>query len=221
MASTSRSVVEGYMRQELNIITHMNDDQNKLSRIVHFISVFAFGKQDSIKLLFLDVDGVLNTVFDNGLRDDLIQHLAHIIDETKCKIILSTTWRLKQHYKDQLFDALTAKGQIDIGNVYLGDTPLIGNGFIRAFEIESCLSDMNMFYNVISWVAIDDTELNDPPVFDYSQRFFIKNKCQKFMNNHFVKTSDNQGLTKRKMNDAIRILNPRALQSILERGASL
>lgn len=58
-----------------------------------------------MKVLFLDIDGVLNhqKYYTNGRRDVSyplseicpvsIQHLNHIVAETGCKVVISSTWR--------------------------------------------------------------------------------------------------------------------------------
>eukprot|EP01084_Bolivina_argentea_P088981 160646_1 len=200
-----RILVDGYIRCLKRELDEIECTDDSLSKIVNVIYTWYFGKQD-IKLLFLDVDGVLNTKYDNGLRDDLIKHLAKIIECTNCKIILSSTWRLKESYKQELFDALKQKGNIDIDNVYIGDTPLISNGFVRALEIKSTLNDISVLHNVVSWCAVDDDDLGNPLLFN-NQQWYIKDECKKFMRNHFVKTNENMGLIATKMKQAIRILN--------------
>lgn len=59
-----------------------------------------------MKVLFLDCDGVLNhtpdfrVVAEEGfiyrLNCDLIDNLKHVIEETSCKIVLSSAWRLME-----------------------------------------------------------------------------------------------------------------------------
>lgn len=69
-----------------------------------------------MKLLFLDIDGVLNSekfyksrVRVDGLRNEIdleaVLLLEHIIRQTRCSIVLSSTWRLSQNYKNDLCDA--------------------------------------------------------------------------------------------------------------------
>ena len=211
MASKARLATVGYIRQNLWLQSN-NEDISSL--ITDLIFVFYFGKQD-IKLLFLDVDGVLNTQWDTELREDLIQNLGQIIHKTNCKIILSSTCRLHQLHKIQLFHELKQKGDVNIDGIYIGDTPHIANGLIRALEIESSLSDMNTIYNIIAWCAIDDDNLEDPLLFT-TDSWYIKRKCKQLMKNHFVKTSAAMGLTKNKMTEVIRILTDSQLCTLYE-----
>lgn len=57
-------------------------------------------KIKTLKILFLDIDGVLNNYTTKtkyrgctGLDNTLIPHVKRIIKETKCKVVLSSTWR--------------------------------------------------------------------------------------------------------------------------------
>ena len=49
------------------------------------------------RILFLDVNGVLNSRDDcgpNGLGDSHLRQLKRIVDETGCQIVLTSSWRL-------------------------------------------------------------------------------------------------------------------------------
>lgn len=66
------------------------------------------------KILFLDVDGVLNTLADcremtfAPLNQHLLQKLAAIVHVTKCDIVLSSSWRHYPEYQDALDKAFLA-----------------------------------------------------------------------------------------------------------------
>jgi len=65
-----------------------------------------------MKVIFLDVDGVLNTIrsvgiFGSGyLCEKSIMLIRHIVDQTDAKIVLSSTWRKYPESKEQLDQAL-------------------------------------------------------------------------------------------------------------------
>ena len=88
---------------------------------------------ESIKILFLDVDGVLN-----GNRV-CFKNLEQIIINTKCKIVLSTTWRLNENHKASLFRMMSEYfKEIYTGNIdgiknelVIGDTPDVEFIFIN------------------------------------------------------------------------------------------
>lgn len=71
-------------------------------------------------ILFLDVDGVLNShayvrrggslsCRSDGIDPEAVKHLQRIIDETKCTIVLSSTWRTIYSLK-VMREKLRAKG---------------------------------------------------------------------------------------------------------------
>ena len=61
-------------------------------------------KQDKLKIIFLDVDGVLNckSTPDRcygyiGIEDEKVNHLKRIVEETSAKIVLISSW--KEYWK--------------------------------------------------------------------------------------------------------------------------
>lgn len=61
-----------------------------------------------MKVIFLDVDGVLNTR-PGSLDAAKLQLLTQIVQETGAQIVLSSTWRKHQHLKNRLQSALSAR----------------------------------------------------------------------------------------------------------------
>lgn len=63
-----------------------------------------------MKVIFLDIDGVLNNdedLFnDTCLNNKLIENLKLIVDTTKAKIVLSSTWRVVPNSVRRLMDKL-------------------------------------------------------------------------------------------------------------------
>lgn len=74
---------------------------------------------EKIKVLFLDIDGVLNSRYwyytrkreynrENEFDPDCVRMVKHIIKATGCKIVLSSVWRLdeenRKEVRDQGFD---------------------------------------------------------------------------------------------------------------------
>jgi len=141
-----------------------------------------YPNKQNICLLFLDVDGVLNThnrekakkdKFALSLSRNLIERLKIIVTSTKheCKICLSSAWRLNKHAVEYLKKQLIAMADIDVQRTIIGQTPSIPlNDHItncvqqRAFEIRSYLLNdhaLKNTYNVISFCVIDDLDLSD------------------------------------------------------------
>jgi len=149
-----------------------------------------------VKILFLDVDGVLNGEHYGygGVDDSLLFLLKTIIDETGCKIVLSTTWRLNQSARATLLHFMKARADINVEDIIIGDTPSL-KGKKRAFEIESFLKsdDFQRHYVATKWCAVDDLPLQQ----QYPQ----------FMENHFIRTNYRTGITAQDAVRAVSILN--------------
>jgi len=78
-------------------------------------------------VLFLDVDGVLNTSQMPGrhaLHPKLLKRLAAVVHATGCEIVLSTTWRLERANAEVLLSALEMVGVAR--SVVVGATPVVG-----------------------------------------------------------------------------------------------
>ena len=139
-----------------------------------------FSKQD-ISLLFLDVDGVLNTNDRDESKKDKallslsrqhIERLKMIITSTNvsCKICVSSAWRLNKYSLQYLKKRLVAIGDIDCDNIIIGQTPSIPyNHDInnvedqRVLEIKTYLNGNGILksrYNLVSFCVIDDLDLS-------------------------------------------------------------
>ena len=155
-----------------------------------------------MKIIFLDIDGVLNChhtkeyiagyVF---VSDDKIQLLKKIIDKTGAQVVLSSTWRwgwiLKEHNLNcsneeiWLFESLLEK--LSEYNIELLDyTRELGN---RSDEISNWLNN-HAEERVESYVILDD----------------VSDELSDHMDN-LVETDPEYGLTDVDAKEAIRILN--------------
>ncbi len=158
-----------------------------------------------MKILFLDVDGVLNCqriIFeaykvrrDYGIVDEkkdylamldetMISRLNKIIEQTEAKVVISSSWR-QLHPLDELIWMLEQKG---FKGSVIGKTPKIGGK--RGYEIEHWL-DHNE--GVENYVILDD---NSDMLFPQMS--------------HFVKTEfygEDGGLQDNDVEKAIKILN--------------
>ena len=147
------------------------------------------------KILMLDVDGVLNNHAilraqpTNGvfveLGDDLLALLKRIVDQTKCEIVLRSTWRLR---KDNTMKLRRAFHKIGIDHKFRV-TPNL-NAHKRRFEIEQWIRD-NLFEKAAIVVVLDD---------DRSAEI-----QEEFPNviTQFVGTNAYEGLTERAFNEVI------------------
>ena len=159
----------------------------------------------SISIIFLDVDGVLNSVQTQmcGIDKVHLDNLDYIIkhSDNQCKIVLSTTWRNNENTKQQLLDTLQKELNIegDINDFVIGSTPLLSNKQ-RANEIDGYFKInkkiLNKRYKIESWVALDDMSLDKP-----------NDECKQIMKGHFVKINSEFGLTADHAKMAVNILN--------------
>mmetsp|Transcript_33376 Transcript_33376/g.92314 ORF Transcript_33376/g.92314 Transcript_33376/m.92314 type:complete len:225 (-) Transcript_33376:170-844(-) len=153
-----------------------------------------------VKLLFLDVDGVIN-VPGRGMDRRLLSNLRGIIDETNCKIVLSSDWRCTAATRNEIRGILRA-----FGMDYISCTPPSRSPFqarrpeeIIAWihehngRVDSGNGELSGLGKVEQWVAIDDRPLLSEPSGTH-------------MRGHFVQTSLVNGLTAEKAQMAKRIL---------------
>jgi hypothetical protein len=67
--------------------------------------------QKKLKLLFLDVDGVLNMGSSQGhFEDSMLKYLKEIVDETNAYIVLSSTWKYNENNRNILQKTLHLNG---------------------------------------------------------------------------------------------------------------
>eukprot|EP00029_Vermamoeba_vermiformis_P013100 TRINITY_DN8022_c0_g1_i1.p1 TRINITY_DN8022_c0_g1~~TRINITY_DN8022_c0_g1_i1.p1 ORF type:complete len:145 (+),score=6.68 TRINITY_DN8022_c0_g1_i1:79-513(+) len=142
-----------------------------------------------MKVLFLDVDGVLLINPREGFRRVAMLQLKRIIDETDARIVVSSTWRYFRNSLDRLKLMLQNAGIPEI----LSTTPSLRHK-TRQDEILTWIQEWNKQVGnekVTSWVAIDDIEL------DSDAR----------LEDHFVKIDPEIGLDEISANLVITMLN--------------
>lgn len=112
--------------------------------------------QSKYRILFLDVDGVLNSYKTGGryaLKRNCLRRLQKIIDKTQCKIVLSSTWRMDEYALKRLRRVLSYR------NIKIFDTtPVLGKH--RGLEIAEWLDTHK---DEISKYAIldDDSDMEE------------------------------------------------------------
>ena len=149
-----------------------------------------------MKILFLDVDGVLNNEETEnktpigyiGIMDSKVKLLSQIIENTGTKVVISSDWRLCYNEEKEDYQYLIDKLQ-KCGIQIFDKTPdLMWQR--RGLEIETWL---NKHEDVESWVVLDDIYFND-----FGRKQF---------NGHLVITDGYYGLQQTDVDKAIRILN--------------
>ncbi len=158
----------------------------------------------SIKLIFLDVDGVLNCsttkekcVVYTGIEEKKVAILKQIVDETNAKIILISTWRYawyklpqlksqQDELADYLDQKLSAQGLAIFDKI---DNEAIGRGKgILDYLNRLKLKDID----IDSFIVIDDE------ISDY--------KSTRLMS-HLIQTGYKDGLLNKHLRKSIKILN--------------
>jgi hypothetical protein len=158
-----------------------------------------------MKVLFLDIDGVLNCMMPTpsddyewvdldewryGLNPQLVARLRFIIANTNCKIVISSSWRHHTNYApyqpDRNWrDVLAEKLHRTRDEVFAGETGYDNEGR-RGIEIIQWLAEHP---EVDSYCVVDDETVDIVPYID---------------NSKIVKTDMKYGLT---IEDARRILD--------------
>jgi hypothetical protein len=151
-----------------------------------------------MKVIFLDVDGVLNNNKCNErLSLDNLLVLKEIVNKTQCMIVISSTYKLMNSSMDYLwsvFEKLEIQRNIHTIKEFPSTFDLLDSGGDRSDEIMQTLYNIKKMYNVYNWVAIDDGDLLN------------NNQSDKLINN-FVKINPQEGLTKILSLKIIEILN--------------
>ncbi len=165
------------------------------------------------RVIFLDIDGVLNAEFWNESRQkeisdgqlidrDKVKLLAQLIDRTDAKIILHSGWRFwfDEERKplcreaERLVEMLAGEGL-----VIAGFTPDLTTEEIRRtkkfslIKADEILLWLKTHEDVEGWAVLDDLELH--------------NACVK---DHQIKTDSSVGLTLEDVNEAVEMLTKRA-----------
>jgi hypothetical protein len=137
--------------------------------------------EEELKLIFLDIDGVLNVIGqghdDHGqiFHQHLMDNLYDIIDATGAKLVISSSWRKSglsamrkmwsdRGYKGEIIDvtpslSLKRGGCIEFFNGKLEHHPterVYGYSIPRGCEIEYWLRDATTKYVIKSYVILDD-----------------------------------------------------------------
>ncbi|MBO6285636.1 MAG: hypothetical protein J6O18_04935, partial [Bacilli bacterium] len=142
------------------------------------------------KLIFLDVDGVLNSTCGGNFKDRCLRELKRIVDSSNAKIILISSWKAGWEKEEKHL-------QDDYGN-YLDQT--LADYGLEIFDKSSRYSGTRTV-DVLDWVLRCDAEsfvvLDDEGAF--YRHPLIRRRC--------VFPAFSTGLTKEDADKAIEILN--------------
>lgn len=176
---------------------------------IRFESVRAIETPKKMKVIFLDIDGVLNVMFpgrDNYGRlfhPEFVDNLRWIIDETGAKIVMSSTWRFAglEKMKQMWIDRNLPGELIDIT---IDCVQLVDDGRAEFYDL------VERGHEIQQWLD-EHPEVENYVILDDDNDFLTSQRV------NFVRTSNNinhpdcidigYGLTKICSEDAIRILN--------------
>lgn len=158
-----------------------------------------------MKVIFLDVDGVLNAEYSKsrcgeclGVDSDKVKRLKNIVDATGAEIVLSSTWRLGYNKDHNAVENHAKYLSNKLGKQHLrsvGMTPDLGrNGALRGSEIKAWLDRNDDI--VDEYVILDD---------EYFADFYTGDLYRHLVRTDFYDT--NGGLQDEHVEQAIRILN--------------
>ena len=155
------------------------------------------------KVIFLDIDGVLNTSFtkyrDEVLDDFRLDYLAKIVNKTRAKIVLTSTWRYnisKNFFSFKAYNNSTKKLIKSLKerglkiSALLPDTP----NNRRAEDILEYIKK----HNIHTFVILDDE------LFNYDSLNLTNNLIR---TSFYEENELDAGLTQKMIKQAIQILN--------------
>ncbi len=110
-----------------------------------------------MKIIFLDMDGVINFRYSRGWlldrwESDLVERINKITDKTNAKIVLSSTWRKSFNNLDECQEKLDSMGfKVEV----IGMTPVLPKIDIeRGDEIQSFINMVD--FEIEKFIIIDD-----------------------------------------------------------------
>mmetsp|Transcript_9795 Transcript_9795/g.27736 ORF Transcript_9795/g.27736 Transcript_9795/m.27736 type:complete len:348 (-) Transcript_9795:90-1133(-) len=129
-------------------------------------STGASGDRNGLRLIFLDIDGVLLPIVagshNQTFPDRCLSALSRVLDATGATIVLSSTWRVDTSAIDHIteeFKRFAREHAGPLGEVlgfqYMTDPQ---NHSVRQWEIAQWLASFDGRETVESWVALDDDE---------------------------------------------------------------
>ena len=109
--------------------------------------------EEGVKLLFLDLDGVICCNYHGELEADKLALVGKIVEETGCRVVLSTDWRRQPHLRTRAEETLSGYGVTCIGAT--PQYPMYAR--VRPKEILAWMVEYNG--PIAAWCALDDRDL--------------------------------------------------------------
>jgi hypothetical protein len=164
---------------------------------------------DKIKVIFVDIDGCLNS-FDSVSRRQklgyanisdwpvfpMVGYLNYIIEQTKAKIVISSSWRYFHHITElkETFRQCNIKGEI----IDITSSGFNGNKFVP--YAEELFQKAERGYEIAFWLSQN---------LDKVHRYVILDDCNDMVHlkDYLVQTNPKCGLSEADALRAIKILN--------------
>ena len=125
-----------------------------------------------MNLIFLDVDGVINSVnnlikvynethkshsgYSYPFDSNCLENLKKLVIETNSSLVISSTWRLSEKGRDTLLQELK---KYDLDKLVIGYTPFLGSS--RKDEIKDFLSNFESSFTTNFIILDDDSDMGD------------------------------------------------------------
>lgn len=160
-----------------------------------------------MKLIFLDIDGVLVTRRPGCFEEHLLRNLKRVCNESGAHIVLSSDWRRHPQARQEAQRVLGT-----VGLKFIACTPCMSPYLAqRPTEIMTWKREWRKGRSgeepLTNWVAIDDREL-------------VQERHGQHLRGHFVQTHPLRGLTEDSADECIRILNQELPPAASEFGSS-
>eukprot|EP00930_Biecheleria_cincta_P091824 TRINITY_DN81481_c0_g1_i1.p1 TRINITY_DN81481_c0_g1~~TRINITY_DN81481_c0_g1_i1.p1 ORF type:complete len:242 (+),score=22.90 TRINITY_DN81481_c0_g1_i1:26-727(+) len=152
-----------------------------------------------MRVIFLDIDGVLVTRRPCVMEPNLLQNLVRVVKETGAKIVLSSDWRRHPEARSEAQQVLRSVGLDFIGctpckSPYVAQRPTEIMSWKRDYQSKPGAEKWEQ------WVAIDDRDL-------------LNEQHGRYLRGHFVQTQPLRGLTEQAADACIAILTKELPQS--------
>lgn len=106
-----------------------------------------------VKVIFLDIDGVLNTNSDRNISDEKLIFLSELVSKTGAEIVLSSSWRnWWNHPKLNTTNSFITKWKLQFSNNHVVINQILEPEMPKTTAIEKYLTE----YKPEKYVVLDD-----------------------------------------------------------------
>ena len=126
-----------------------------------------------MNIIFLDIDGILNTSSDRRINRNMVKRLSRLVKDTNSKVILHSGWRFWFNENMQPLNGQAKNLQEELwkeGITLSGKTPDLSDENIKKTQTFSkvkaseILSWLDRQSDIDSWVVLEDLDLKNETV---------------------------------------------------------